>query len=140
MGDALSHVLMHELTHSFLRQRTLGRCPTWLQEGLAQWMEGRRSTMYAPALVVAYKQGNYVPLSKLEGSWNHFPARTAEFAYAWALATVEAIMAEAGMYGMERFFVHFTNEATAETALREALQKTFAEYRERPSKFEQQCY
>ena len=39
---ALSRILKHELTHSFLYQKTQGRCPTWLQEGVAQWMEGRR--------------------------------------------------------------------------------------------------
>ncbi|HJY88581.1 MAG TPA: hypothetical protein VKE24_17240 [Candidatus Acidoferrales bacterium] len=29
----LSRVLKHELTHSFIQQKTHGRCPLWLQEG-----------------------------------------------------------------------------------------------------------
>ena len=37
----LSRVLKHELTHSFVQQKTHGRAPTWMQEGLAQWMEGQ---------------------------------------------------------------------------------------------------
>ena len=36
----LARVLKHELTHSFVGQKTHGRAPTWLQEGIAQWMEG----------------------------------------------------------------------------------------------------
>jgi len=47
----LSRVLKHELTHSFIAQKTRSACiglkascairaPTWIQEGLAQWMEG----------------------------------------------------------------------------------------------------
>ena len=47
----LSRVLKHELTHSFVQQKTRGHAPTWIQEGLAQWMEGKRSDRNAPALL-----------------------------------------------------------------------------------------
>src|SRR5215467_14794180 len=47
----LSRVLKHELTHSFIQQKTHGRAPTWIQEGLAQWMEGKRSQGTAAALI-----------------------------------------------------------------------------------------
>ena len=43
MTPELSRVLKHELTHSFVGQKTRGHAPTWIQEGLAQWMEGKRS-------------------------------------------------------------------------------------------------
>jgi len=43
VSDLLARILKHELTHSFVFQKTGGRCPTWLQEGVAQWMEGRRT-------------------------------------------------------------------------------------------------
>ena len=33
-------VLRHELAHSFVVSRTGGNCPTWLHEGIAQWLEG----------------------------------------------------------------------------------------------------
>src|SRR4029077_7964480 len=39
----LSRVLRHELTHSFIQQKTRGHAPTWIHEGLAQYMEGKRS-------------------------------------------------------------------------------------------------
>jgi predicted negative regulator of RcsB-dependent stress response len=140
VNDELSRVLKHELTHSFLRQRTLGRCPTWLQEGLAQWMEGRRSNMYAAALVATYNQGTYIHLRQLEGSWNRFPGRAAEFAYAWSLATVESIIADSGMYGLERFFAHFANDATVEAALQEALQVNYADLERRTVDYLGQTY
>jgi tetratricopeptide (TPR) repeat protein len=34
-------VLVHELTHAFVFGKSRGTCPRWLQEGLAQLMEGR---------------------------------------------------------------------------------------------------
>ena len=36
----LVRVLRHEVAHSFVASRTGANCPTWLQEGLAQWLEG----------------------------------------------------------------------------------------------------
>jgi hypothetical protein len=36
----LVRVLRHEMAHSFVAARTGANCPTWLQEGLAQWLEG----------------------------------------------------------------------------------------------------
>ena len=38
----LAHVLRHELAHSFISQKTHGNCAIWLQEGIAQWAEGKR--------------------------------------------------------------------------------------------------
>jgi hypothetical protein len=118
---------MHELTHSFIEQKTLRRCPTWLQEGLAQYMEGRRSAYYAHALVETYDQPSHVPLQRLEGPWTKFPVPLANYAYAWSLAATEMIVASSGMYGLERFFDHFLNDASVEPALREALQINYAD-------------
>ena len=53
----LSRVLKHELTHSFIQQKTRGRAPTWIQEGVAQWMEGKRSDENAAVLVQVYDAG-----------------------------------------------------------------------------------
>ena len=36
----LVQVLRHELAHSFVAARAGASCPTWLHEGLAQWLEG----------------------------------------------------------------------------------------------------
>jgi tetratricopeptide (TPR) repeat protein len=125
--DELSRVLMHELTHSFVVQKTLGRCPTWLNEGLAQYMEGRRSETSARFLIASYDQHSYIPLPHLEGSWSRFPAPAAAFAYAWALAATESIIADSGMYGLERFFDHFSNDTSVEPALREAFQANYGD-------------
>jgi tetratricopeptide (TPR) repeat protein len=125
--DELSRMLMHELTHSFVVQKTLGRCPTWLNEGLAQYMEGRRSNDSAQALVYTYERHSYIPLQHLEGGWSRFPAAAASFAYAWSLAATESIIANSGMYGLERFFEHFANASSVEPALREALQANYAD-------------
>jgi predicted negative regulator of RcsB-dependent stress response len=124
--DDLSRELMHELTHSFIQQKAQGRCPQWLNEGLAQYMEGRRSDNTASALIAVYERETYIPLHKLEGSWGKFPAAAAAFSYAWSLAATETLIADSGMYGLARFFEHFSNETAVEPALREAFQTDYA--------------
>src|SRR6202030_4229881 len=88
----LACVLKHELTHSFVGQKSRGRAPTWLQEGIAQWMEGRRSGGNAAALVETTSQSQTLRLESLESPWMSLSSGQAAFAYAYALAAVESII------------------------------------------------
>ncbi len=126
VSDQLSHILKHELTHSFVRQMTQGHCPQWLHEGLAQWMEGRRSDAAAQPLVAAYEHRQNPPLKALEGSWAEFSGPQAGIAYAWSLAAVEFIVANSGMWGVERLLDNLAAGAAIEPALGSALQTNYA--------------
>jgi tetratricopeptide (TPR) repeat protein len=126
--ESLSRMLKHELTHSFLRQMTLGRCPTWLQEGLAQWEEGRRSAGNAKILVAAFDRGSIISLKRLEGSWTSFPPAVAALAYAWSLAAVESVMARSGPLTINRLLGDLSTASSSEEALREALQLGYGDF------------
>src|SRR5712671_4733232 len=65
VNQELSRVLKHELTHSFIQQKTHGHAPTWVQEGLAQWMEGQRSGENAVVMAQIYSGGHAAPLGRL---------------------------------------------------------------------------
>ncbi len=117
----LAHVLKHELTHSFITQKSRGRAPTWLQEGLAQWMEGRRSSSTAGGLVAAASQGGAPSLASLEGSWMGLPSNLAGFAYAWSLAVVESMIQAGGVGDVSRLLDRIATSPSTEAALRESL-------------------
>jgi tetratricopeptide (TPR) repeat protein len=121
----LSRVLKHELTHSFVTQKTRGRAPIWLQEGLAQWMEGKRSDENAANLLQIYDDKHAAPLSALEGSWMGFSNDTASYAYAWALANVEYIVQSDGMSDVERILDRIGQGSTPEAALRDVLHDSY---------------
>lgn len=127
VNSELSRVLKHELTHSFIGQKTRGRAPTWVQEGVAQWMEGRRSEENAGVLVKIYDLGQAAPLGKLEGPWMGLPSEVARYAYAWALANVEYIVETQGMGDVQRILDHIAEGMTTEEAVREVLHDSYAD-------------
>jgi hypothetical protein len=123
----LARVLKHELTHSFIAQKSRGRAPTWLQEGVAQWMEGRRSNGAAGALVELAGQGRAPGLQMLEGSWMALSGGAASFAYAYSLAAVEAIIQSGGISDVSRLLDRIATSASIDAALRESLHADYAD-------------
>jgi tetratricopeptide (TPR) repeat protein len=136
----LSRVLKHELTHSFVRQKTRANAPTWIQEGLAQWMEGKRSGAAAGVLLQAYDAKQAMPLGDLEGSWLKLPNDVAAYAYAWALANVEYIVQVDGMTDMQRILDRLAGGSTLEAALRQVLRSDYEELAESTAQYLRKTY
>jgi tetratricopeptide (TPR) repeat protein len=121
----LSRVLKHELTHSFIKQKTRGLAPTWIQEGLAQWMEGKRSSDNGAVLAQIYGEGHAASLGRLEGSWMGLDGNQAAYAYAWALANIEYIVQSDGMSDIERILDRIASGESTESALRAVLHSDY---------------
>jgi tetratricopeptide (TPR) repeat protein len=117
----LARVLKHELTHSFVGQKSHGRAPTWLQEGIAQWMEGRRSSSNAAEVLTAATQGDLPSFETLEGSWMGLTGDSAVLAYAWSLAAVESIIQAGSTGDISRLLDRIATMPSTGAALREAL-------------------
>jgi hypothetical protein len=126
MTTELARVLKHELTHSFVGQKTGGRCPVWLQEGIAQYMEGKRSRVNAGALAAAYENHMEFSLLSYETSWLNLPRDTAANAYAWSLAVVEMIVTVNGIDDLERILERIAEGSSTEDAVRAVLHEDYA--------------
>ena len=147
----LSRVLKHELTHSFIAQKTRSACiglkascdvvtPTWIQEGLAQWMEGRRSGEDAAILEQIYSKGHAIPLSSLEGPWMRMSSDTARYAYAWALANIEYIVQADGMGDIERILDRIGAGMAAEAAIKEVLHADYSDLMQYTAEYLKKTY
>ena len=136
----LSRVLKHELTHSFIQQKTHGHAPTWIQEGLAQWMEGRRSSENASALAQIYGDGHALPLGQLEGSWMGLSGNAAQLAYAWALANIEYIVQTDGMGDIERILDRIGSGMPTEEALHEVLHSDYNDLMQSTAEYLRKTY
>ena len=140
VNQELSRVLKHELAHSFVQQKTHGRAPTWMQEGLAQWMEGKRSGDNAAVLMQIYGDGHAVSLGSLEGSWMNFPGDAAAYAYAWALANIEYIVQADGMGDVERILERIGSGTSTEAALHEVLHNDYEDLTRSTAEFLRKTY
>ena len=151
VNEELSRDLKHELTHSFIAQKTRSVCmalaascaikaPTWIQEGLAQMMEGRRSGENAAALVQIYEQGHAVSLGELEADWTRMSRNEAQFAYSWALANVEYIVQADGMGDIERILDRIGAGMATEVALREVLHSDYNDLMQSTAEYLRKTY
>jgi Tetratricopeptide repeat len=141
MTSELSLDLKHELVHSFVGQKTRNRCPTWLNEGLAQWFEGERSGTLASVFVTAFDQSKQaVPLANLEGSWMGLSGDQAQVAYGWGLSVTEYIIATDGMRDIERLLDHIASDPGAETAAKNVLRMEYSELEEETIKYLRKNY
>ena len=151
VDSELSRVLKHELTHSFIAQKTRSACmglaasctihaPAWIQEGLAQWMEGQRSREDAAVLLQIYNDNKAIPLSRLEGSWLNMSGDTARYAYAWALANIEYIVQADGMGDIERILDRIGAGMATEAALRDVLHSGYDDLMQSAAEYLRKTY
>lgn len=123
----LASVLRHELTHSFIQQITHGRCPTWLNEGVAQLEQGLTTASYGRRLAMLFASGNQIPLNGLESHFNSYSAGEASVAYAESLAATEYIRNTYGISDLARILGRLGEGQSTETALRSTIHAGYAE-------------
>jgi tetratricopeptide (TPR) repeat protein len=123
----LSRVLRHELTHSFIQQKTRGRAPTWIQEGLAQWMEGKRSDASAATLIRMATSAPEQAAAHFEGDWMKMSNEVIGVAYAWALANVECILHAGGITDLDRIMGRLASGEAPEAATKAVTRSDYAE-------------
>jgi tetratricopeptide (TPR) repeat protein len=126
----LARVLKHELTHSFVSQMSSNRCPTWLNEGIAQIEEGKSSAQYGRQLTQLFVAGNEIPFNLLEGSFMSFPGPVATAAYAESLAATEYIRDAYGMSEITRILEFLSQGSSSEAALRATVHSDYRQLRD----------
>jgi tetratricopeptide (TPR) repeat protein len=100
MSGELVRVLRHELAHSFLAARAGPDCPTWLQEGIAQWLEGGDPTREDGRLAREARAGASRPLTELEAPFSLLTEAEASAAYAQSLSVVAHLLRLGGEEGL----------------------------------------
>jgi hypothetical protein len=126
----LARILKHELTHSFVSQMSGNRCPTWLNEGIAQIEEGKSSASYGHELAKLFAAGNEIPFNLLEGSFMSFSAPEATTAYAESMAAAEYIRDAYGMSEITRILELLSKGSSTEAALRATVHSDYRQLRD----------
>jgi len=96
--ESLSRSVRHEYTHAVVHMLSKGRCPGWLDEGLAQWIEGNENPALMPALLSWLKNKPPIQLELLQGGFTKLRSEMVAPAYAQSLYSANHII---GTYGFK---------------------------------------
>jgi tetratricopeptide (TPR) repeat protein len=122
----LERVLKHELTHSFVYQATLGRCPTWFNEGLAQLEEGATTVSFGSVLARALANGQTLPLDDLESSFLELPKDQVGMAYVKSLAALQYLRDTFGMVEIRCLLKMMAKSPDFDSLLQNELRMTYS--------------
>ena len=122
----LARVLKHELTHSFISQLAAGRCPQWLNEGMAQALEPKQ-VAHGQLLAELFRTQREIPLNALEGSFMQFSSVQATVAYEESLAAVQYISDTYGMSDLQRILERLGQGSSTEAALRATIHSDYGQ-------------
>jgi hypothetical protein len=123
----LSRTLKHELAHSFINLITKGRCPTWLNEGVAQIEEPKSAAQQGRRLASLYMTQHDIPLNQLEGPFSRFSAPEAAVAYAQSLLSVEYIRDTYGIGDVATILKRLGEGQSTESALRSTIHSGYGQ-------------
>lgn len=97
-ASELRRVLRHELTHAVIDQKTRGNCPHWLQEGIAQFLDG--TDVVATEAWLRREPAALIPLYRIEGPFRERDPRSREQAYRQSASAVSFLVSRIGRTGL----------------------------------------
>ena len=123
--DFVRATFAHELVHACL-SRT-GQWPSWLHEGLAQELSGRRLGEDERQTLVALRNSAGLPtLDRLTGGWARMGAREAAVAYSLALAAAQILRQDLQDYGLRNLLRQPERLGDVQTQLDGKLKDAFS--------------
>jgi tetratricopeptide (TPR) repeat protein len=129
----LSAVLVHELTHAFIRSLPGRGCPSWFNEGVAQYQEGKSTSNHRKWLDALNKDGQLIPLTELRGSFVGLPPDSASLAYHEGLAAIEFLVASTGRSTIRKILDlmgrNYNFESAFQNVVNKSVEKFDAEWR-----------
>ncbi len=138
MTPDVARVLKHELTHSFVRQMTLGHCPTWFNEGLAQLEEGATTAAYGTQLGRAFSR--LPAYSALEGTFMSLPQEVVGLTYAKSLAALEYLRDTQGLGEIQRLLKAMPGVTKFAGLLQDELRVNYAAFEQEVGAYVEKRY
>lgn len=128
---ALRSLLYHEYAHAVVRA-IAPVVPTWLNEGLAQYFEGRTvSAGQRAALRRELASGTLPPLRRLEGSFLGYGGAEAGYAYLLSLSAVRHMIDDYGLYRVKIVLDELAVGADASRAIGNGLLVSYEDFEHR---------
>lgn len=111
----------HEYVHSVIHTLSAGRCPGWIDEGLAQSTEGEENPALRPALMRYLKANTALEFSILQGGFTRIENKAVAAAYAQSLVASLALRKTFGFPRIRTYLDLLRKGSDKDDAFREAF-------------------
>ena len=98
--DNLIRSIRHEYTHAVVNKLSNGRAPGWLDEGLAQQLEGQENKILKPALAEWFAENDAIPFDQLQGGFTKLKSSMVAVAYGQSLYSIKDLISNKGFEGI----------------------------------------
>lgn len=115
-NENLVRSLRHEYLHAIVNHLSNGRCPGWVDEGLAQWIEGDENPALRQALTRWLRNNSPVSFSLLQGGFTKLQASMVPAAYAQSLVATQSLISKYGIGRLVSYLKELGNGETKERA------------------------
>jgi len=117
----LNRAIRHEYVHAFIAEITNHRCPAWLDEGIAQLIEGRPNPVLGPALRKWIKTNNSIPLDWLQNGFTLLDDNVVPTAYAQSLFVTRTLVNRHGFSALRDYLLALRDGQDSRKAFRTAF-------------------
>jgi Flp pilus assembly protein TadD len=117
----LARTIRHEYAHSLIIALSGGKCPVWLNEGVAMWAEDDRDGERESWALGILQMQPAPTLARLETSFMRMRPEQAAAAYAQSYLAARHLVARYGDRSLQNLLAAFATSADTAAAFREAL-------------------
>ena len=117
-------VLRHEWTHLLIDLLADGRCPSWLDEGLAQFIARPLMNSEKVRLQQASRDGSLLPLHLLQKPFQYLPEKQRLLAYLQSCATTKYLIQQFSFAALRVVLKRLGDGKSTDTAFQEVFRKT----------------
>ena len=124
----LGRAIKHEYAHAVIAEISDGKCPAWLDEGVAQHLEGRTNPLLGPALRKWISDNKAMPLDWLQNGFTLLDEEIVPAAYAQSLFSTKKIINDVGFKGIGKYLKNLREGSEEPVSFKDAFevdQKTF---------------
>lgn len=124
----LKQALRHEYVHAVTSHLSGNRCPAWLDEGLAQLLEGKPNSLLGPALRKWISDKEAMSLDALNDGFMALDKDIVPAAYAHSLLVTRNLVNSHGLSNVRKYLVELSHGTSPTKAFSRVYGKSQAEY------------
>ncbi len=128
---SLRSTLYHEYTHALIHDLTRGRCPVWLNEGLAEFVEAKTRPPQLQQLQAALRSNQLLPWDQLDGCFQSRDAAIAALAYQQSYSIVAYLDQQYRFHRIRGVLEALSHDATLDDALQTEFRLTTQQLEQR---------